>query len=477
MDKRYELYMTLGWSADGSVVLADLIDTAEARQEIVAWVSVADGAVRPLLRHGLFQAFVSPDGAWVAYGANARQGDGVFIIPSRGGNPRLVDVTPKTRKVAGWSPDGSYLLMLSAHDRGDDLYAVPVADGRPSGEPKLIRRLSSVVSLGISKPGGLLLRSSVGPTREVYRADFDATTGRIGAPSLVSASTHAILSVATWSPDGMSIAYVSGSVGRTLRTISIWSVVSGQTRTFTLPFELASTKPAWSPDGRWVQLSVRDERGAGLIRVNVDSGATEPILPPDSGAFPPARPGQPSGSLLAWSADGRIVYKSVRYPREGGLGSAALVEHRLSDHAEREIFRSGEGSSMFGFALSPDGRQIAIRIQESKPLVVKLVVLPVAGGSAKTVAEWPGQGAASVTWTPDGRKLLTPYSIVQADPEERLMCDIESGTITKLAIALEQVSSLAVSPDGKSIVYVGGPKQRDDGIWLLENFLPKGAKK
>lgn len=471
LDKRYELDLTLGWSADGAAVLADLIDTSQDRREVVAWVSVSDGSVRVLTQPGVINASASPDGAWVAYTGLTR-GGGVFIISARGGEPRLVNVTPRPESVAGWSPDGTILLTFSSADRGRDLWAIPVAGGRPSGEPRLIRRLSTTSSLGVSKAGDLLFASAELSTRHVYRADFDSTTGRIGASALISASTGAITSLRAWSPDGRSIAFVGGSRPRPMRTVSVWSMATDQTRAFTLPFDLGSYRLAWSSDGQYVHLVVREERGTGLIRFNVNSGATEPILPPDSGVFPPSTPGQPFVSLVEWSAEGRIVYKSVRDRRETGLGPPVLVEHQLSDHAEREIFRGSEGSVISGVALSPDGREIAIRLVELKPEKTKLILVPVGGGSAKTVAEWPGFGAATVSWTPDGRKLLTPYSTTHADPEERLMCDVQTGAITKLAIPLDQVSDMAVSPDGKSIVYAGGHKQKDDGVWVLENFLP-----
>jgi len=53
-----------------------------------------------------------------------------------------------------------------------------------------------------------------------------------------------------------------------------------------------------------------------------------------------------------------------------------------------------------------------------------------------------------------------------------LLWDVTTGVVTKFTLAAEVVSEICLSPDGKEIAYVGGPRAKDEGVWMLEDFLP-----
>jgi hypothetical protein len=92
-----------------------------------------------------------------------------------------------------------------------------------------------------------------------------------------------------------------------------------------------------------------------LWRINTESGTAEDVLPPSSGVFPMDNISRnPYTAIAGWSPDGRIVYKGVtNFLENGRLGNGSVVEHRLADHAERELFRSGSiGSKLSGFTAS-----------------------------------------------------------------------------------------------------------------------------
>jgi Tol biopolymer transport system component len=74
--------------------------------------------------HGL-----SPDGRWLAVSAQDGGPSRVFVLPSAGGEPRLV--TPKGPSYwHGWSPDGKTLAYCAQRDGAFDVYTIPV-DGGP----------------------------------------------------------------------------------------------------------------------------------------------------------------------------------------------------------------------------------------------------------------------------------------------------------------------------------------------------------
>jgi len=484
MDAPFRLYSPQDWSPDGRRVLAIVEDAPpKTRTQHLAWVTTSDGAVQLLASAGtgefIGSAFLSPDGAWIV-SRILEHDTGVSIMAARGGQPRTLIPAASSDSLVGWSSDGTHVLFSSRPRGSDDLMALRVVDGRAVGQPFLIRTLQGFSWLGVSRAGALLYQSSQEPRLNVYRASFDATSGRVGPPSRVDLSTFHENGSVSWSPDGRRLAYVSWANGKPPRTLSIWSAENAQTRSFSLPFDAVRLwwlQTTWSADGRWAYAAGRDDaRRAGVYRINTESGTVEAVLPPASGVFPMGDISRnPYAILAGWSPDARVVYKQVIHRENGVIGPHAIVEHRLVDHAERELFNNGTtrpGSGVSGFSVSLDGSQFAFTLLEmaSPPTARKLMVMPAAGGPAKTVATLPTIEEGVVRWTPDGRSVV--FASHGDAPQERWLCDVTTGVLTKLTLASEMVQEIAVSPDGKEIAYVGGPRSKDEGVWMLENFLP-----
>jgi len=73
--------------------------------------------------HGL-----SPDGTWLAISHSPQDSSLIFVLPSSGGEPRLV--TPKGPSYwHGWSPDGKTLAYCAERGGEYDVYTIPVAGG------------------------------------------------------------------------------------------------------------------------------------------------------------------------------------------------------------------------------------------------------------------------------------------------------------------------------------------------------------
>jgi Tol biopolymer transport system component len=479
MDARFGLYSPEDWSLDGRSVLATVADAA--RRQHLAWVPTGGGTAQLLASAGdgprRGSASLAPDGAWIVF--RIVEDDGGFsIVAAGGGPPRTLISAASSDSLIGWSADGTHVLFISRERGSDDLMALRVADGQAVGQPFLIRTLQGFSSLGVSRAGALLCRGGQELRLNVYRASFDATSGRVGPPSRVDPSTLNEDGSVSWSPDGRRLAYVSWANGKPSRTLSIWSAENAQIRSFSLPFNAWGgwLQTTWSPDGRWVYAAGRDDADrAGVYRINIESGTTEAVLPPASDLFPMGDVSRnPYAGPAGWSPDARVVYKTVYNFLEGGaLGPGALVEHRIADHAERELFKSGTTRSKVGVVgVSPDGSQLAFTLIEYTTRKVTVMVMPVAGGPAKAVATLPRTAEGVVRWTPDGRSII--FALNGDGPAgEQWLCDVTTGVLTKLTLASEIVTEITLSPDGKQIAYIGGPKGKDDGVWMLENFLPK----
>ena len=94
--------------------------------EVPRLVAVNTGfATRCNNDHGL-----SPDGRWIAFSSHRAHGAEIFVIPSQGGEPRVV-LPEAPSWFHGWSPDGSRLVYVAARDgrRVIDVYAISVEGG------------------------------------------------------------------------------------------------------------------------------------------------------------------------------------------------------------------------------------------------------------------------------------------------------------------------------------------------------------
>lgn len=72
----------------------------------------------------------SPDGKWIALSSNTgNKGSLIYIIPSMGGEPRLI--TPHGPSYwHGWSPDGKTLALCGQRNKEFDVYTIPVEGGQ-----------------------------------------------------------------------------------------------------------------------------------------------------------------------------------------------------------------------------------------------------------------------------------------------------------------------------------------------------------
>ena len=56
--------------------------------------------------------------------------------------------------------------------------------------------------------------------------------------------------------------------------------------------------------------------------------------------------------------------------------------------------------------------------------------------------------------------------------EPAWMFDVASGSGARLTLPSERVTAVTLSPDNKQLAFVGVTERKDDGVWMLENFLP-----
>jgi Tol biopolymer transport system component len=382
-----------------------------------------------------------------------------------------------------WTPDGAGVVFLS--DRRVpgatlDLWLLRTSGGKPLGIPELVK-------IGIGEvfkwqpmvyPSGHITRDGtyyfrrrprIG-TFQLLTAKFDPDTGKaVGASSFVS-QTGGQSKSASFSRDGRWLAYLSGDTESRMSLV-IQSIESGEARI--VPMMPSPVLLDWAvmfPDGRSVLVVAQHPKdGMVLYRADAASGAWTPLKKPNGREVR----GWPDGI----SPDGRTLYL---HRGATNRGLTQLIAQDIETGQERELME-GAGS----FALSHDGKQIAVSHPDGKDLVID--VLPAAGGPRREVYRVPGFVQAPISWTPDGRYLIFgPSDRVGPNHKTYMRVSVEGGEAQPIGISASEdgqvqfprsFGEVRVHPNGRQLVYTALSEGFDvSEDWALENFLPKPVR-
>ena len=307
--------------------------------------------------------------------------------------------------------------------------------------------------MGFTREGSLYYARTA-PSRDIYTASIDPTTGELLEPptKAIRQFEGSNLSPA-WSPDGKSLAYVSRrhlpEVAGRRQVLVIRSEETGEEREFRPQALLRNLR--WSPDGRSILCG-------RLKLIDVQTGDVTPVV-----HFGPTDRVRISGTV--WSPDGKTIF----YIREtlSGQWPRSIMAHDLETGKEKEL-RQG-GISTFGLAVSPDGRQLVFADRSM------LKVMPAEGGDPRILLNvHNGSGEVEerdhiepVTWTADGLYVLFAKGRRQ---RELWRVPAKGGEPQKL-LEMDGLSDISVHPDGRSIAFTGGLRQVE--VWAMENFLPE----
>jgi Tol biopolymer transport system component len=435
------------WSRDGRHVAVMLYGKGGARLQMI---DVADGSSIVLYRGpNLIGPFAfSPDDRFIAFEENFD----IRLLPLSGG--KLVDVAvgPSREKFAGWAPDRR-LLFLSDRSGTNDLYGMTLQNGKPVGEPQLIRHDMNVIPLGTTRKGAFYFtRDSM--TFDIYTAELDASShvepGHVLLPETRFVGQN---EDPEYSPDGKLLAYVSGP-RTSKRSIRIRTLSTGQEREFpALLHDVTGVR--WYPDEKALLLNgisgqagfggyrmdITEERHIDLTRV-FDGLARNPMFSPD----------------------GKFLYFNLS-------GKGSLIRLDLASGSTEEVPHP-KGEEPTAYALSPNGSQIAYATRMN-PRTNRLYIASSSGDGARMIQEQAVHDYHGLAWSADAKSLFYVPSIGNmgiyvGSNLVRLSLD----TLSEETIRTDRaIQSMSIASDGRHIAWEGDRTAPASEISVLEHLF------
>ena len=431
----------VAWMPDGSALL--VLQKTSAFAQSIFRVSLAVGQKQRLTfpkdnSIGDVGMAVSPDSRTLAFCRTETDGCDLFLMPATGGEGRRLTNDRKGILGFAWTADGREIVLGSDRQGRFQLWRVAA---RPADSAELYASPVLVEGAGDDARNPSISRNSK-LTYQQYRRDFDIQRAeiigpegtakhRLGPSSKLIASTR-LDATPAWSPDGKTIAFVSGRSG----TQELWVCgADGSNPLMLTSFAGASVIfPRWSPDGRHLVFGALTGPGGNFegYLIGAKGGAPERI----------SSAGHRSLAHPVFSHDGRWIYfipgaqdgavEAFRMPAEGGEA------WQITQHG---AFRPEE---------SPDGKLLYY----GKYGTSGLWSTPVSGGEERQVLS----SIAGMNWTVATEGIYYfDFAVEPGAPKSVKFYRFRTNKINEVgtveASVAAEFSGVSVSPDGRWLLY------------------------
>jgi len=463
----------LDWSDDGSAILV----LRDAHPSWTLQVLSLDDQLRT----------VAAQLTWPVKGKLSRQKRFIVINEVRQGRDnathlRLLNLERETSvalldedvpcEVVAWTPDDDGVLFQSTRGGSQGLWILPLVDGAPAGEPRLVRRLAGRVPWSVLLADGSIVYQQYSVSGGLQVVDVDVQSGSVlqAARPLLPQYNDRMTSP-VWSPDGKALAFYSEGnqdVRSLFAVLNIWRPETGERQRIIPPFVMSGTPVTWSGDSSrlYVHGRAADGTGKGIYTLLASSGQiVDKVLSSVVG-------------LGAVTADGRTAFEGTRPPALSG----DVVRIDLTNGETRTVFHDEHRRFVGRLVLSPDQSRLLVPLSgsTSDPTVPSSVMaVPVGGGVPLEVYRaTTSERVSTAVWMPDGKGLLV--RTVRSEPNEPstnriFYVAVGEGSPTVVGLDATFVQA-AIHPDGRRIVFPS-LSSTDAQIWKLDGVITAGKAK
>lgn len=373
-----------------------------------------------------------------------------------------------------WSPDGRFVSFLWTDWRGQELYAAE----RSGGAPIQLTRTGDYVGGSTWNSAGTFGAWSPDGRRLVYSHDGDlfVVTVPDGATTRLT-ETADDEDGARFAPDGVRIAFTKGG------NLFVLHTTTGQLRQLTRDGRVGG--PTWSPDGRWLAVSVSDPP----VRLNASppyvgplitfhgaqaSGRDAAIVEADGGALRRVEASPELESIVGWSPDGaRFLIERVSVDAK----DRTLFVCETAGAACRSFFQQRDEKYLPSndqmAAFSPDGQSILFTSDRSGWNHLYLVL--VAGGAPRQLTN--GRFEVSfASWGQRGERIF--FASTEAGPAERHLhaLEVATGSIRRLTRDPGVNATLVVSPTRDELAFIHADPSHLPDLWMMDAAAASPAR-
>ena len=482
--KNDEEFYLRAWTPDGKQVLGDL--WKEGEDPRLAAFSIEDNSMRVIHTFvtdkpdGMMT--ISADGRYIAYERpqekDSKDKD-IFILDIEHKQTKPLVQHAANDRLLGWTPDNDHLFFASNRKEGYpgglsisatwDAYLLPVADGASQGAPELVKRdiPAKIGPKGFTRNGAFYYAVEFS-TMEVAVAEVDVPAGKLLKKSQTVGQTGTDVAPA-WSPDGRYLAFGIQKPDN-FQTIRIRNMDTGQERDLNpgLPHFLSLR---WSPDGKsFLASTFMRKPPQAICRIDASTGERKDLVQSNSAMFGAAQLSRDAGTL----------FYVLHHPE---IQQASLMAKDLDSGGEKEFFRMENANNAQGlnFALSPDGRRLALATFEIKrspmTFIHRILTMPAEGGETKELLkDGELRQYPTIAWSPDGQSLFFTNTTLEG-ARGNAVFHIPAGGGPARELCRPQTmlygylwSTLDVHPDGRRIAFDCFEYRHE--VWAMENFLP-----